>query len=670
MVKTPERDPKTKIERSINTNQTVTPEKPTSRKVGQRGKHPMPALLRIPCAMLFLMIISIFLTWFMLWRTNLCDADAAMEFIREKPDLAVYNYLVITSLLGVLAAVTWRPFFSTGVMFCFLSVFSFIHIQKYQLRAEPFLPEELKLAENTGNLVQFVEMGELISLIAGIVFVLVGAILAEFYVRKFVGRDPKRLPWWNRTALIPRLTYTMIALAIVAGIVRPVMQRRDLDWIEGVDFIAWNQTDNYAENGFILGFIYNMGNQVLEQPEDYSGAKMAAIAEKYQTKKVADTARVSWSEEVENVVVILAETFYDPALLTEYYPHRGGDVTPNLHKIFREYPSGYMYSPEYGGGTANVEFEIQTGLTNYWAMTFPYVNILSKTPDFSGIASWGKDNGLATTAIHSYDGSMYKRNLVYPNIGYDEFIDEKKMNYTDKEGEAGVINDESVYLEIIKLIEDNDEPQVIGAVTMQNHGPYDQAHYTKLDFKLLEEVKYPWELENSYQSLHYADKYLGEFIEQLDELEERTVVLWFGDHAMGVMDEYVKSEEKLDRDVAHFTPYFVYANFEIESPYTEREVAKINKQSGIDFTEITGANRIRGIDLPTTSPNCLQNTMYNILNIEKPTRFYILDEVCTKTPILTNAFLAGETIEPYAALKDYELLNYDQLFGKRYWGGD
>lgn len=630
----------------------------------QRGKHPMPALLRIPCAMVFLMIMAIFLTWFMLWRTNLCDAEAAMEFIREKPSIAVYNYLVIFGLLALLAAVTWRPFLSTGIIFCGLSIISFIHIQKFQLRAEPFLPEEMKLAENAGNLVQFVEADKLYRLIFGIIFVLVGSILAEYYIRKFVGRNPKGLPWWNRTSILSRATYTMIALAFLAGITRPVLQRRDIGWVEDIEFVAWNQTDNYKTNGFIVGFIYNLGNTSIQPPDEYSEEAMKQIAEKYRAIKVADTERLRWQDKVDNVVVILAETFYDPELLTDHYPHWGGDITPNLHKIFREYPSGYMYSPEYGGNTANIEFEVQTGLTNYWAMTYPYVNILSKNSGFPSVAALAKGKEFSTTAVHSYDGTMYKRNLVYPNLGYDEFIDADKMTFTEKENHSSVINDRSVYQEILKLLEEKDQPQVISAVTMQNHGPYAQAEYEKYNFGLYEWFEMGWAVEASFQSLYYADKYFGEFLEELDKLDERTVVLWFGDHAMGTLDEYISSDKKVDIDTAHLTPYVIYANFELESPYTSTEITELSKRQGLDYKDV------RGVDLPTTTPNCLQNTMYNLLNIEKPAMNYILDEVCEKTPILTNVYLGGRTPKQYAALRDYELLNYDLMFGKKYWNGD
>lgn len=635
------------------------------RKVSTRGKHPMPAIMRVLCTILFLAIVSIFLTWFVIWRTSMGDADEAMAFIQEKPDLALYNYILIFALLAVASAITWRPFFSTGLGFVVASILTFIHMQKFALRAEPFLPEELQLADAAGDLIQFVDADSIWRLVWGVVFILIGSILLEFYMRKLIGRNLRRRPIWDRFALIPRVTFSMLAIAMLLMIANPILHRKDTDWIEGIDLVAWSQIENYEKNGFVIGFLYNLGNNEAEQPEDYNEVTMREIAKKYQAEKQKDTERVELDEEVKNVVVILAETFYDPALLTKYYDHYGGDVTPNLHALFRKYPSGYMYSPEYGGGTANVEFEVQTGLSNFWAQTFPYVNRVAKMDSLLGVASWAKSAGFDTTAVHSYNGSMYKRNIVYPRIGYDDFIDASEMQHTDRDYESGVINDRSIYLEILDLLESSDEPKMIGAVTMQNHAPYQQANYPEMEFPLKEPSADAWAIEPSFQSLHESDRYLGEFIEALDELDEKTVVLWFGDHAMGLLNEYTNSSEREDRQTAHLTPYFVYANFDIENPYTVTEVAEMNAEQGFAFP-VT----IRGIDLPTTTPNCLQNTMYNILDAKKPALYYLVDKVCETTPILARAYYGNETPKTSEILREYELVNYDAINGKHYWDGE
>lgn len=629
----------------------------------ERHKWTMPIWLRISASVLLIAGLSIVFTWYILWRSNLCDAQVTNEFIGEKPRVFTYSCLIIFSLMASLAAVTWRPFLSIGISFAAFSVLSYIQMEKYRIRGIPLLPEDFLLAGNAGEVAQFADEDSIRRLVFGVIFILVGSALLEHCARRVLGRNTHKGAWWERYSLIPHMTFALVSLAMLAMVVTPVIQRKNMEWIaDEAELVEWDQTQNYEQNGFILGFTYNLGRLEIAKPEDYSENRMREIAEKYRALRAADTERVPLTEIADNVVVVLDETFYDPALLTKYYRQNGGDVTPNLHRIFRNYPSGYMYSPEYGGGTANVEFAVLTGLSNYWAGIIPYVNSVSKLEKRLSVASWAKDYGLETTAVHAYDGSMYKRDLVYPRLGIDLFLDWKDMKYQEHDYKSAYINDKSTYNEVLDILEDNDgKPQMVLAVTMMNHASYDTAQYPKLEFMV--RGKENTLLAHSYQSLHMADKYLGEFLEEVDELEERTVVLWFGDHAAGILDDYYKSEDKSDRDLAQLTPYFIYANFDIESLWTVRETAKINEELGFEYP-------VRGVDLPTTTPNCLLNTMYNILGVEKPALFYLVDEVCAETPILMSKYFAGDLPEETEALLEYQLVNYDVLAGKHYWDGE
>lgn len=52
-----------------------------------------------------------------------------------------------------------------------------------------------------------------------------------------------------------------------------------------MDLVAWNQLDNYEDNGFLIAFLFNMGRREIVQPESYHLEKVAEIATKYQEKE-------------------------------------------------------------------------------------------------------------------------------------------------------------------------------------------------------------------------------------------------------------------------------------------------------------------------------------------------------------------------------------------------
>lgn len=636
----------------------------------RRHRVTMPAIMRVSLSLVMLILMAGVFTWFILYRQFDSDFGETWDFMHEKPQIMAYSYLVTLLLMCTLAAILWRPFLTIGISFVVVSVITYIHVQKYTFRAAPLLPEDFQMVDQAGNLMEFIDPWGVARLAGGAILVLFGSALLEHCAKNVFGRDREKLAWWDRFALIPRATFGIIAITTLAAVANPVVHHGSgvattFDWLDDLTIEAWNQTVAYKNGGFIVGFLYNLSAVDMKEPDNYSEETLRKIANKYAALRAKNQGRVELSDVVDNVVVILNESFFDPSILGDKYAHTGGDVTPNLHRIFREYPSGYMYSPEYGGNTANVEFAVLTGLSNFWARTVPYTYVVAKLSQMPGLVSYTKDDGIIdATAIHAYDGTMYKRNLVYTVMDFDEFFDRDTMTHTELENGKGYISDSETYQEILETLKNTDGPQFVMAATMQNHASYDSAQYgyDNYHFYLYNEVENGYAAESAFESLYHSDQYLGDFIEKLDKLNERTVVLWFGDHAGGVLNEYINSEDQELVNLAHLTPYFIYVNFDVDELYTVQEVAKLNAERGFSF-------KTQGVDLPVVSPNCLANMMYDVLGAQKPALMYLLDDVCEETPILAPSYYSSELPANTPALLEYELINYDVLGGKRYWLG-
>lgn len=603
--------------------------------------------------------------WFLLDSQYEGSQADIMQFVQSSPTVFWYSYSFVFLLTILMMSIFWRTCFGLGATFSIISVIAYINEQKLKTRAAPLLPEDFQMAGQVGELTEFVDMGEVTLLVLGVVLLLIGSWMFDQLLRKAIGKDSTEQSWCEKHAVLQRITCSLLIVATMVVAYHPMLHHHGeteekIDWLEPT-FAAWNPQMTYDGAGLILSFLYSLGSTNLDAPEGYSEERIQAIYEKYHALKEADKERAELADKVENIIFILDESFYDPDTLGEYYAHTGGDVVPNLHKIFEKYPSGYMYSPEYGGGTANVEYAAYTGLSNYWANTTPYSNFVAKLDYMPGLVSYAKSNNFMTMAVHAYAGSMYKRNLVYDRMGHDEFIDITKMNHTALENGQGYVSDAEVYAEIYDILQEKPGPKLIGAATMQNHSPYESAGYPVRNFPLKNRVDSWGSVESSFESLSRADQYLADFLAKLDNLDERTVVLWFGDHAAGTFDHHATSTNQEEINSVHLTPYFIYANFEIDSPYTTAEVAKQNAEYGFEF-------EAEGVNLPTVTPNCMANTMYNILGVKKPTLSYLLDEVCAENPILAPVYYStgGGPIET-EALEDYELINYDISHGEHYW---
>ena len=594
----------------------------------------------------FLAAFSVFLSWFIQFRYHANDFNAINEFITTQPEIFWYGALIIFFALLFLTAIFRRPFLVCGVVMAALIIITFAHINKFTLRNEPLLPEDLQLVEEADTLVTYVNISNLLRTILAAICALVAGIMGNFLARQFFPVN-KSAPWWVRHSLIPRAAIAVVALLGFLKTTNFIIKDKGNDpngnyaWLKA-RFVSWNQTDNYNTNGFLFGFLYNIGKTSTSQPENYSKETIADISKQLKDLETTKNRTKTPLSEVENIIVILSESSYDPELIREFYPYSGNDVTPNLHSITKNHAGGYMFSPGYGGGTANIEFEVFTGLSNYWLGGTPYVDFVSKTPNTPSLASWAKSKNFETTALHSYLGSSYKRNFSLKNEGFDNFITMNEMLNTKTAPNSGYISDWSIYKDALDLLRNNDKKQFLGIITMQNHTPYYELSYAA-DFQPLnDDNPESSATANSYfNRLHSADAGLGNFISALDALDEKTIVLWFGDHAGGSAINSIRDNENVEiSNLAYETPYFIYSNFEV----TEQQNP-----------------------LPTTSPNCLSNTFFNYFNLEKPGLYYLLDNVCSENPILTNNYFAnGKSPKNTTSLKDYQLINYDLASGKQF----
>ena len=655
-----------------------------------------------------LALAAVALMWFLQYRVNNNDPEAAWSFWDAKPVVFWYSALIIFSILIIAYGVFYGPFRAIGVVFALIVIISYINNTKFDFRGTPLLPEDFQLADQAGTLTNFIDFWELIRIIFASVLALGLGFLLDYLTAPYLRYLPKislkkikkKIKTKTKKAklmrkklifakiasiVIPRIVIVPIGILSFFVIAGPIIYHdgsasQKYEWLGGTELMAWNQTLNYEQNGFLLGFLYNVHEFSLEKPKEYGESRIAKLKAEYDKKseQAQNIKKQSLKDADYNIVVILNESFYDPSLIQQTYQYTGKDPLEAFHNIMENYPSGYMYSPDYGGGTANIEFEVDTSLTNYWAKTVPYTNILPKINNVTSIAKEAKSAGYETTAIHSFSGGMYKRDYVLPKEGFDRFITQDDMKHVEKAGSTGgYINDRSIYQETLDLLESSEKKQLVSVITMQNHAPYYHFNYSDEEYEF--EFNDPEIDENTrnvilayIQSVHYSDTFLWEFLESLSNSDEKTAILFFGDHAPGIFTKLVKNEDNSMANLVHLTPYFVWANFELKGEYA-------NNAFGKDFLEKFGSaygdeadsknvfSRLsKNITLPTTTPNCLTNALYGVLGLRRNAEKILLEDVCEEAPILSSVYL-GNSMPTGKAVGDYKLLNYDILSGEQYW---
>ena len=571
--------------------------------------------------------------------------EKANEFLSKNPKIAEYSQIItiLVSFLFVGIFRNWR--ISMGILFSLATIMMYINTEKIASRNTPFLPEDLAMSGEAGGLASMINLERFLNMLFTIVVIIIITIIINKISKKiwhFKFSKKQKI-----AIFIPQIVLILICahfLNLHTLEIRNLSGKGTFIKVENletsIDFT--DQAYNYRTNGFILATISNLQTKTQKQPEGYSKEAVQKIVQKYQ--KIAEENnknRKKLSDEKVNVVYVMSESFIDPKLGKHLYDYGNKEPIPYTQEIKKSQSSGWAASSEYGGGTANVEFEALTGLSNFFLNSIPYTSIVPANKDAPSIVKNFNENGYKTIAMHPYNRNMYRREVVYPNLGFQEYRSADGFKNNSRIDNSKYISDESAFNEVLAELKNSQKPEFIHLVTMQNHMPYDNNFYSKHNFSV--EAKNGANPENAktiqayLEGISHSDRAMKNFLSEIKKLNEKTIVVFWGDHWPGIYGEMF--EKELNKNDIRRTPLFVYSNFKKE------------KQ-----------------DLGTSSLIYNQILALNAFNSKLSPFQYLLSDLREKYPALTKQFV--KTDEKSDVLKDFEMIEYDILSGNKYSLGD
>ena len=625
---------------------------------------------RILTRILIIVVSAFFITYFIQWRFFNNDSARTWEFIFNRPLVFLWNTLLLAFMELVISSIFRTPWTGAGITFVISIIIMYISAQKQAFRGQPLMPDDFSLTDQAGTITKFIDVWSLVRMLIAVALAIGLTLLLNYLTKTFFDVKDRVAPkrFWNKNLRIFRFTIFVVGIVGFLSCSNFIRNHSGERYEEipflNTKFTAWNQMLNYENNGFIMGFLYNWSKFNLKAPDGYSEEKIAEIKDSYTRtltpgEEPKEKTTNSLADAEYNIVIVLDESYYDLSVISDYVKISPKEVTPVLRNLIKNdkesknYAVGQMYTVDYGGGTANIEFEVDTAMTDYWIGTVPYVDLVPHVETVPSIAHIAKEAGYQTLAIHPFNGGMYKRNISLVKEGFDRFIDETEMEFKDKDENREYINDRSAYKETMKYLKENDEKTLISLITMQNHAGYGKDGFKNRKYTVTADVSKDDKsaIEVYAQTLNLSDKYLGEFLNELENFDEKTVVLWYGDHSPGIFEKINNNKDKKVRDLSYVTPYLIWANFDLEE---------------VEYSNITRFKQSK-TTLPTTSPNCLTVTLFDLLNLEKPDHMQLAADVCKEVPILSQSYYENEGPFKSTALSNYELFTYDILGGKQYW---
>jgi phosphoglycerol transferase MdoB-like AlkP superfamily enzyme len=552
------------------------------------------------------------------------DVQAMLTWSWQQPMPLRLNYLVILALLLLFVSIFGRTWVAYTALASILTVVGFVSGVKLKILGIPLLPWDVLLSKETEAVSTY---------LSGIwSWVLLGWTLLfvalSFVLIKFVPTFNVKYKWPEK----------LIFIAISGFIFSTVFLEKPFDMKNEFNIfnVTWDQGQNYKLNGFLLSTAFNLKLAFVPQPADYNADTMNTLIQSVPRRTNIDP------KVKPNIIVVLSESLWDPTLLPKVTFAK--DPLPTLRELMKNYSSGLMLSPQFGGGTANVEFEVLTGNSMRFTPpgSTPYIQYASHGID--SMASILSRQGYSTTAISPFFNWFYNSKNVYKNFGFSQFI---SLEFFEQNFKGYEIADSEVTKNIIAQTKKSAGPDFIFANTMENHQPYDANkfydHPIKVTGDISEESK--GMLESYATGAADADLMLKTLVDYYTASKEPTIIVFFGDHKpvlgsnYGIYTEtgYFKPNEAGRLQKMYDVPVVVWDNY----------LPKHKEQLDI-------------------SPAFLGPYVLNLAQKEGTVYTDYLYDLSQKVPIIPPSFYyEGFHIKP-DDLKPYQLFQYDMMFGKQF----
>ncbi len=489
--------------------------------------------------------------------TTLCS------YLQTQPLLAFLNFLPFWLLTLGFFFLWADPFYAAALAGGIGGVLSLVNRTMIEKRDEPLSPKDFALIKEAGNAVQNYDMNfHLPSLAAILCFLLLMVGLGLL----FRGKRPFSKRWEN---LCLALLGAGVSFGVLAGCVQQVYSSRELYNSFPVEN-RYYITGVYNQLGFPYCFCYNFNTYLVEKPEGFSAGQAKKYAEEYPESAEA-------GKQV-NVVMVMNEAFSD-VTNDDAFNYPPGEEPLKFYNSLADSDyaiTGHLVTPNFGGGTANTEFDVLTGMqTNLisegGASAFRVLN-----HNVNSVFRVFSEDGYQTEFIHPGQSWFYNRQNVYRYFGAEKLLFSEAFENAERKGNW--VTDAAVLEKMKEEFESAvqaDAPYFNYTVTIQNHMSYTTNKYGDYpipDAPLKKHMSWePHAMLSVYaEGVRDADAMLQGLTEYYSSREEPVLLVFFGDHLPNLGNNYLCYNE-LGMEIGegkdipttlrtYETPYVIWVN--------------------------------------------------------------------------------------------------------------
>lgn len=572
-------------------------------------------LIKILIFITYSLILTFAIEWFS--RGNI---NGAYEFLRHFFKAFLYNVLIVSLTLSP-CFLFQRRVFSFSVISLIWIILGIANSFLINFRETPLTFADLGMIKSGLELSnQYLTKNYIILISISLLLIILTLILLFFKSKKI------KVKYFRNISFL-FLFYIAFSFILNYGLKSNIISKN-----------FWDITGGYKQYGFSYSFFNSVINTGINKPNGYSkntinnikdelslldeesSNTMTLNSDKLDNNNIMETLTLDTNDfnslVKPNIILIQLESFINPNWINNVTFNK--NPVSNFDSLSQEFTSGLFSVPALGGGTANTEFEVITGMSTDFFGTgeFPFNTIASKKA-VPSLAYTLKDLGYSANALHNHEGKFYSRDVVYKNLGFDSFTPIECMAVPEKTP-VGWAKDSVLIDEICNIISSTDNPDLVFGVSVQGHGNYpsdyieDKEIYITNDYSKSNKNSLEYYINQVYE----MDQFVGNLIDAVDKLNEPTVIAFYGDHFPAVGIE----SHEISINTLKSTPYLIWDN--INLPKTDKDI------EAYDLTSLI----LNKLSLTNTTLSMLHNS-----NLDTKTKIEYLNQ-----------------------------LEYDMLYGKNY----
>lgn len=472
---------------------------------------------------------------------------SCLDYIVHSPLTFLYNSFIIFTTLSIAYLVKRRFFVYMVVSVLWLAIGITNGIILCN-RTTPFTMSDFALVDDVLKMITvYLTVVQIILIVLAALAVLVALVAAFLFMPKI----KQKINYKNSIAGVLAIVLTMGGLTGIAI---------DRNW---VSVIFGNLNYAYRDYGVPYCFVNTWLNTGISKPPGYSKEMILDIFNPNELKRnlVANTGSKIKSDAAKskpNIVMVQLESFFDPTTMKNVTLSE--DPVPNFRKLKESCSSGYMIVPSIGAGTANTELEVLSGMNVqfFGPGEYPYKTVL-KDKTVETIAYDLKPLGYSTHAIHNHRGDFYGRNEVFANMGFDTYTSVEYMHQVTRTPK-NFERDEVLTGEILSTLKSTGGKDFVYAISVQGHGSYPTEKIYDdpgITASGISEEGDANALEYYLQQVHDEDAFIGELVATIQNFQEDTVLVIYGDHLppLNVTDQDLTTHNVFRQQ------YVIWSNF-------------------------------------------------------------------------------------------------------------